>query len=452
MRRGLILSTVGAALLLAAVLPVSATAGTRPTVDRDRSAKAQDSIPAIDLRVGLGRLLGEHAFLLMESMGANDAERRAYEEAIAENSGALQDAIASVYGDDAGARVRDLWDLHITLLLEYGDAAQSGDTGAMQTARDGLRQYMTDLGELLHELNPALDARQEARALQAHIDQITAFADGDYADAYASHRIAFSHMFQLGDHLALEIVRQHPAKFPDGPHAFSPRSDLQLALDHLLGEHLVLAAEAMRAGVRQSPALEAARESLDQNSGDLAGAIADVYGPDAGLRFEEVWKEHVDAYLAFVQALGSNDDAEREESLARLHAYHDQIAQLLTAVNPLLDGVAVADLIRRHVQALITQAEATAADDPARAIAATRDGYDGTFEVGEALAEAIARQFPNRFRDLENLPPTDSAGPVPKWASPSVWLVATLFVLIWVWIVLTGPTSRKESPDSRSAR
>jgi hypothetical protein len=60
--------------------------------------------------------------------------------------------------------------------------------------------------------------------------------------------MAFSHMFELGDHLALEIVRQYPDRFADGAVAFSPGSDLQLGLDHLLSEHMVLAAEAMRAG------------------------------------------------------------------------------------------------------------------------------------------------------------------------------------------------------------
>ena len=184
-----------------------------------------------------------------------------------------------MYGGDAGARFRDLWDLHITLLLAYADAARAGNSGRMEAARDGLGRYMSDLGELLAELNPALDADVEAEALQAHIDQITAFADGDYADAYAAYRVAFSHMFHLGDHLALEIVRQFPARFSAGPDAFSPRSDLRLALDRLLGEHLVLAAEAMRAGVRQSPAFEAARESLDANSGDLAAGSPTSMAP-----------------------------------------------------------------------------------------------------------------------------------------------------------------------------
>jgi hypothetical protein len=297
---------------------------------------------------------------------------------------------------------------------------------------------MGQLGRLLAELNPSLDPVKEAHALQAHIDQITAYAEGDYADAYASHRMAFSHMFELGDHLALEIVRQYPDRFADGAVAFSPGSDLQLGLDHLLSEHMVLAAEAMRAGVREAPEFEAASGSLDENTEDLAAAIGQVYGADAGSQFRDVWRAHTSAYLSFVDALGSGDDGEREESLARLHRYHDRIAAFLASANPLLDGPAVSDLIRRHVQALITQAEATAGGDPARAIAATRAGYEGTFEVGAVLSDAIARQFPDRFGDLKELPLTDGPGraePGTSGVSPSI--VAALFLSTGVWLVLT---------------
>ena len=277
---------------------------------------------------------------------------------------------------------------------------------------------------------------------QAHIDQIAAFAEGDYADAYASHRMAFSHMFKLGDHLALEIVRQYPEKYVEGVVAFSPRSDLQLALDQLLSEHMVLAAEAMRAGVRGTPEFDAASASLDENTGDLSNAVAGVYGGDAGSAFGDVWREHTAAYLAFVDALGSGDDAEREESLARLHGYHERIAQFLAGANPMLDGAAVSALIRRHVQALITQAEATSAGDPARAIAATRDGYEGTFEVGAALADAIARQFPDRFADLDALPFTDVAVDR-RIEGPPLGLVVALVISSSIWLALTALRVRR---------
>lgn len=437
------LCALGVLFLVSAAVPRGAAGTGIESGNQNVVALAEDASPAIALRVSLGRLLGEHAFLLMEAMRASDdGERATLEAALDENSAALAGAVGSIYGEPAGGRFGDVWDRHVVLLLDYGDAARDGDAEGQRDAREGLRDYMTELGELLAELNPGLDAAKEARALQAHIDQIAAFAEGDYADAYASHRMAFSHMFELGDHLALEIVRQYPEKFVDGAVAFSPRSDLELALDHLLSEHMVLAAEAMRAGVRATPEFDAASTSLDENTVDLSKAIAGVYGGDAGSAFEDVWREHTAAYLAFVDALGSGDDAEREESLARLHGYHERIAQFLAGANPMLDGAAVSALIRRHVQALITQAEATSAGDPARAIAATREGYEATFEVGAALADAIARQFPDRFGDLDTLPFTDVAVDRPT-EGPQLPLVAALLISSSIGLALTALRVRR---------
>jgi hypothetical protein len=213
-------------------------------------------------------------------------------------------------------------------------------------------------------------------------------------------------MFELGDHLALSIARQFPDRFPDGAIAFSPRADLQLTLDRLLAEHVVLSAETMRAGVTEAPDFDAGRQALAANSDDLAGAVASVYGSGAGTQFGDVWAQHVDAYVLFVAALGGGDEDARASSLMQLHAYHEQLAQLLVAVNPELEADAVAGLIRRHVQGLISQAEAAAAGDHERSVAATRDAYDGMFVVGGALADAIAAQFPERFEDLRELPAT----------------------------------------------
>jgi hypothetical protein len=441
---------LGVLFLVSAGMPRAASGTAIGSDHRISVPLAQDGSPAIGLRVALGRILGEHAFLLMEAMRASDdAERTVLESALDENSDSLTEAISSIYGERVGRRFADIWDRHIGLLLDYGAAVREDDAEEQRNARDGLSAYMTELGELLAKINPGLDAAQEAQALQAHIDQIAAFAEGDYADAFASHRIAFSHMFELGDHLALEIVRQHPKQFVDGAVAFSPRSDLQLALDHLLGEHMILAAQAMRAGVHGAPEFDAASASLDENSADLADAIAGIYGEEAGAQFGEVWREHTAAYLSFVQALGQGDAAERERSLALLHTYHEHIARFLATANPRLDATAVADLIRRHVQALITQAEATEAGDPARAIAATREGYGGTFEVGAALAGAIAQQFPNRFADLDELPTTDLVLE-PGALQPVFPLIAALVFVASLWFALKTLPARRRTRAPRS--
>jgi hypothetical protein len=184
-----------------------------------------------------------------------------------------------------------------------------------------------------------------------------------------------------------------------------------VTLDRLLGEHLVLAAETMRAGLAMTADAAAARQALAGNSADLQAAIAIFYGAEAGRKFGDVWREHVDAYVAFIDAVAAKDASGRTASLNRLHVYHDQIAAFLSSANPYLNAEDVAALIQRHVQALISQVESAEAGDHERTVATIRGAYVQTFEVGDALAIAIARQFPDRFRDLKVLPPTSTRTP-----------------------------------------
>lgn len=442
--------SVAFALLISA----PAAAGKSNARDQHRWAlAAQDTAtPALDLRVALGRLLGEHAFLLMEATRADvsSPDRVALVAAVDDNTTALRSSMAGVYGDKSASRFERRWQQHVDLLLAYSDAKRAGDRAAADAAQKRLLVVSAELGDLLAGLNPGIDAGAVAEAMHAHIDQVAAFSDGNYADGFAANRAAFGHMFALGDALALEIVRQRGDAFPDAAAAFSPRVDLRIALDQLLGEHVVLAALAMRAGVSKTPDFEAATASLDRNTEDLAAAIADIYGPEAAEQFGEMWSQHVSAYLEFVQALGAGDDARRAASLGTLHAYHEQISTLLAEVNPLLERGQVADLIRRHIQALITQAEATQAGDPARAIAATREGYEGTFEVGAAVAEAVAKQFPERYPERRRLPPTDAVPaelPFAKWLAVLAALVLGLGIQIALYARLR--TLRAVAPRTR---
>jgi hypothetical protein len=434
------------------VAPAAAGSISKAGNVRDRILDAQQSAtPAIDLRVGLGRILGEHAFLLMEASraAATDPDREAFVFALDANSTALHDRIASVYGNAPAAAFTQLWQQHIEQLLAYGDATRAGDGVSEQLADSALDKVSASLGGLLAKLNPDIDAGEAAAAFRAHAKQVAAFTAGDYADAYAAHRAAFADMFEFGDALALEIARQNIDTFPDAVAAFSPRVDLRLALDQLLGEHLVLAALAMRAGVKGTPDLEAAAASLDDNTMDLAAAIGDVYGPDVAEQFKGMWSSHVDAYLEFVQALGANDNARRAASLSTLHAYHEQIAALFAELNPELQRSQVSDLIRRHIQALITQAEATKAGDPGRAVAATLEGYERTFEVGAVVADAVAKQFPERYPERQHLPPTDLAPtevPFARWLA----VLAAVPLSLGIQLALIGRLRALRSAASRT--
>jgi hypothetical protein len=447
------------AILAAAALLLASVGGSAAAPPGTLVAAATDGgdAPATGLRVLLSRLLGEHTFLLMESIRAHtlDApEAEALAEALDANTADLAGAVGSVYGDDAATGFTTLWDRHIELLVDHAAAVRDGRSDDAEASLAGLGEFRHAFATFLASANPNVDGHGEADAVQLHLDQVVAFSDGDYAKAYQAEREAFRHMFAFGDHLAKAIGNQFPETFTGANVAWSPASNLRLTLDRILAEHLVLSAQAMRTGLTAAADADAARAALDANSTELAEAVGTVYGDDAGAAFLELWNRHVDAYLGFIDAFAQGDEAGREAALMTLHAYHEEIAAFLAAANPHLPQAAVSDLIRRHVQALITQVEATEAGDHVRAVATIRSAYAFMFDVGDALAGGIAAQFPDRFRDVVELPPTDRAAPGTTSGDrlPAALLLGWALVALLLLVAARGDRPRRRkgaSPRSR---
>ena len=378
------------------------------TVQTDAPAAAT---PASDLRIGLGRLLGEHADLLMATMrsaadGAPDTD--ALLGGLDANTQDLQAAIASVYGDPAGTSFRPIWQRHIDAAIAWAKASKTGDQNSAAAALQEMAQYRTDFSTFLSGANPKISGDAEIHALQLHLDQLRAFVDKDFDGAFATEHAAYTHMFDFGDDLARAIVAQFPDRFPDGTVAFSPRTTLRLTLGRLLGEHLVLAAEAMRAGLVQRADASAAASSLKANSTDLAAAIGRIFGEPAQVAFADLWGRHVDTYLQYIEAVRTQDATARQATLASLHSYHVQLAAFLHGAIPKLSQADLEALISHHVTALINQVDAAAAGDHVRTVAVTREAYAQMFVVADALGNGIADQFPGRFDDVKAIPPTDT--------------------------------------------
>lgn len=186
--------------------------------------------PAIDMRLTLDRLLGEHTALASLAMRASvtDApDEAAAVDALAENADALADTIGGIYGADAGAAFSDLWTRHTSLYIDYVVATKAGDTADQETARDGLADYSSQFTAFLASANPFLSGSSFEALVGAHtehlLDQVDAYADGDYADAYRIGREGFAHSGVISAGLAAAIADQFPLLFPDA--ATSPEPD-----------------------------------------------------------------------------------------------------------------------------------------------------------------------------------------------------------------------------------
>ncbi len=177
--------------------------------------------PAADLRVTLDRLLGEHALLAafaMQKGYAGDQDFEPIAAALDENTVALGDAIESVYGKKAEKAFLEMWRNHIGFFVDYTVATAKEDEQGRQAALDKLAGYKAQFASFLDEATGGeLPSDAGAKALQAHVDQLTTaldqYAAGDYANAYGTVRSAYEHMFMTGDALSGAIVQQSPEKF-----------------------------------------------------------------------------------------------------------------------------------------------------------------------------------------------------------------------------------------------
>jgi len=183
---------------------------------------------AANLRVALDNLLGLHAMLAimaMEKGYAGAPDYSAVAGVLGQNTTDLSNAIASVYGTDAGAAFNKMWSDHIGFFVDYVTATAQGNDAAKQQALDNLAQYKTQFSQFLAGANPNLNATALSDGLQTHVNQLLGafndYASKDYAGAETNFDAAYNHMFMTGDGLSAAIVQQFPSKFEDAKDTFT---------------------------------------------------------------------------------------------------------------------------------------------------------------------------------------------------------------------------------------
>ncbi|HXG03252.1 MAG TPA: hypothetical protein VNO23_07585 [Candidatus Binatia bacterium] len=174
---------------------------------------------------------------------------------------------------------------------------------------------------------------------------------------------------------------------------------LQTTLNLLFQEHVYLAAAATGAalGGRQAE-FQAAAAALDQNSVAIAQAVGIVYGADAEKAFLPLWRRHIGFVVDYTVGLGGRDKAKQEQAVNALLGYTHELGTFLSSANPNLTRAAVADLVKHHILTLKEVIDAQAAGDAPRAYRALRTAAGHMQGIATPLAQAIVKQFPEKFR------------------------------------------------------
>ncbi len=179
------------------------------------------STKAADLRASLVSLGTQHQELAHKAVdaaldGSPDAE--AAKAQLIQNGKDISDAVGSVYGQAAGQKFDDIWNVHLVDFVKYAVAAKSGDeAGKMAAAQDIDTNYTKPISMLLASANPNLPEKTVETAFREHIDMTAQAVDdhvkGDYTAEQALIVQSSAHIKDIMSILAGAIVKQYPAKF-----------------------------------------------------------------------------------------------------------------------------------------------------------------------------------------------------------------------------------------------
>jgi hypothetical protein len=186
-----------------------------------RGRTARFAGQATDLRSALGELFGEHAALAFDAGRAvvsGSPAAPATADALNANTAAVVEAIRAALGPKEAAAVSQVWAAHVDALMQFSIAVAGSDDAAQAQARATLDQFPARLGSVLAGVAGGPAGRTLARSLQLHdqqlLQQVTAFAAGDYESSahLASH--GYNHMFGVALVLADALESRATAAAP----------------------------------------------------------------------------------------------------------------------------------------------------------------------------------------------------------------------------------------------
>ncbi len=198
-----------------------------PMQSKDAAAQSaaqsnKESQAATDLRVALNSLLKDHVTTNLTvnrsiANGASEAEINAGIQAQVANSDALSAAVASIYGQAAGAQFSEMFLEHIEESNNFARAVAAGDEGAKIAANEELKEYLEEIATFFSTAIPVLPYDAVYGLLLEHeglINQSTeAFETRNFGQSKKVEQQAIRQVSVIADALASGIIATQPDKF-----------------------------------------------------------------------------------------------------------------------------------------------------------------------------------------------------------------------------------------------
>lgn len=343
-----------------------------------------------DLRTDLQSLLAHNSTLTVRFMRATVAGRPEFVEAadavVVGSTADLEQTLRPAIGGEAAAQFAKRWETRTNMLFRYAAGARDGNEAARQEAARQLRSLDRVIASVLTDATDGrLSERDVADRLTAQTDDLLAqtdeFAAADHDRAFRLQRRAFARTYPVGALVS--------AAATDAPGALPPAAQLRVSLGRLLGEHVELTVDTMRAAAVDPAQFEAAAGVLDANTADLAAATDSLLGDDADA-VNALWADQLDELMRATVAITESDDAALDEARAGLSQVADRFGTVLGGLDEEVDVETAVDAVRRHHQLAVAQLEHAVAREHTEAHDAAYGAFINSRRLADALAATVA--------------------------------------------------------------
>ncbi len=320
--------------------------------------------PAASLRSDLTALLEEQVYLTGFTVQAGAAEGGDLEApeaaatavALVDSATELSEIVGAAYGVAQGTTFLEAWDAHQQAIIDV--AFDEADAEDVDSAREAVVAGLTAADPEadfagLDELLATSDAD-----LVTTVEQLAAGDDAAVVDLRTAAEVMPDAALELA-----EIIATHSAT--EGEVA-SPESDLRAELTGLMQESALLTGLAVSETVEAdgdatAPGPAGVLDAVEENTEALSEAMEPEDEP-ARDAFAEIWRAHIDEFMAYTTALVGDDAAGMASAREELVVFRDDLGELLAQGYPALTKEAVAEEMVPHTDSILAYADARVAE------------------------------------------------------------------------------------------
>lgn len=194
------------------------------------SKKTVSTVSAATLKTNMRKLWEDHVTwtrnvilcLVDELPGTDQAIKR-----LLQNQVDIGNAIKPFYGEAAGNKLTKLLKEHIIIAADVVNAAEAGNTVALNKANKKWYANADEISEFLCKANPKWDLKDMKMMMNDHLKLTTNEAVQRIKKNYDADVIAYdkvhNEILQMSDMLANGIIKQFPEKFKTGGNMKSSR-------------------------------------------------------------------------------------------------------------------------------------------------------------------------------------------------------------------------------------